>query len=38
LEYARHFLSVLSSCTVLDLVLSPGRTSGFLESKAFNTR
>ena len=38
LEYARHFVSVLSSFTVLDLVLSPGRTRGFLESKAFSTR
>jgi hypothetical protein len=39
LEYACHFVSVLSSCTVLVLVLSPGRISGvFLESKAFSTR
>src|SRR5207247_10156508 len=38
LEYARHFLSVLSSCTVLDLVLSTGRTSGFIESNALSTR
>src|SRR6266576_3401190 len=37
-EYACHFVSVLSSCTVLDVVLSPGKTSGFLESKAFSTR
>src|SRR5947207_15889830 len=38
LEYARHFASVLSTCTVLDVVLSPRRTSGFLESTAFSTR
>jgi len=27
---------MLSSCTVFDLVLSPGRTSGFLKSSAFS--
>src|SRR5206468_13057209 len=39
-EYARHFVSVLSSCTALDGVLSPGktRTSVFLESNAVSTR
>src|SRR6266550_6037984 len=38
LEYTRHFVSVLSSCTVPDVVLSPGRSSGFLGSNAFSTR
>src|SRR5947207_8820884 len=38
LEYARHFVSVLSSCTVLDVVVSPRRTGVFLESNAVSTR
>jgi hypothetical protein len=38
LEYALHFLSVLSTCTVLDVVVSPGKTSVFLESNAFSRR